>query len=566
MQSTKHSAAQSASPPDLARPAVPDDTLMLGFDFFDEKGKLSPRKVLFSAQTSPERAKSILTRVFGGIMKWNARRWAENCLRDLRKTVSVDDARNQSTINTYLRNIRKQGSVNRTDFFRLTATTLLRQASQKTINTEPQRQDRGLRWPSETFFINQTELINSTLIEAIERAPDDAKFSELFKDASEDQITDWIRLHVDGSKQKNLLDRIEKLKKNNTPLHEFIAAEWKKMSSVPGASRLFGFYKEAVESGFIDYCRGKPLSELTDKFDQLEKFISNNSDEFENIQKNFSPSQYATLIEKKNRLNQELPLAIIIGHDQKGLQTLSQNFDQKVFNRQDPPPEEKTALKNPQASERSINTPPSTTTLPEKMSGARTQSRNLIDKPVHESLKAQWENVANIRNADRFLPFQHDAVASGFIDYCQGKPLSELPDKIDALTRFILIYDHEFESLKKNFTDARYREFIAKKDQLADDIEAFRDREAAPKKRVPPAKPQRKDLPRNHRQTQTTERATAVHSLNDSDNDPAVLSRKSRTSSASEQADDINEFRQQLVDVKNWLKQREKPRNTPSDS
>ncbi|MBM3338189.1 MAG: hypothetical protein FJY60_11000, partial [Betaproteobacteria bacterium] len=55
-----------------------NDAMMMGFEFFNEEGQLSPRKILFTEKTCPNKTQREMSHLFGGIMKWNARRWAEN--------------------------------------------------------------------------------------------------------------------------------------------------------------------------------------------------------------------------------------------------------------------------------------------------------------------------------------------------------------------------------------------------------------------------------------------------------------------------------------------------------
>ncbi|MFN5353652.1 MAG: hypothetical protein ACK5BB_06640 [Burkholderiaceae bacterium] len=58
-----------------------DRRLLIDIDFFDEEGRWNPRKVLFCASDRTERASSLWTRCFGGLMSLHAMLWVKNYLK-----------------------------------------------------------------------------------------------------------------------------------------------------------------------------------------------------------------------------------------------------------------------------------------------------------------------------------------------------------------------------------------------------------------------------------------------------------------------------------------------------
>jgi hypothetical protein len=308
-----------------------DDTLILGFELFDEKGKPRPRKILFSAQASPEKANSLFTKVFGRLMKWSAGRWAENHIRNLIKTSTNAPPETKASMLRLLEDVKREGSIKRAAFFQISAAAIVLEDT----NSQPSRKQNvsiQSKFSSpETHIINRIAMVENTLSEILETAPDDAKPQEIFKGVPVEKIINWITQHISKEKHVSLLQRIESLKKNDIPAHEIIAEVWKKNSKSPIANMLFQFEKKACESGFIEYCRGAPLSTLENKLHQLEDFISNHEAGFLSIQDKYSHHQYAKMIEAKNRLADLLRLAKIYKNENRSLKNIEQYSKNKKF-------------------------------------------------------------------------------------------------------------------------------------------------------------------------------------------------------------------------------------------
>ncbi len=438
-----------------------DDTLILGFELFDEKGKPRPRKILFSAQASPEKANSLFTKVFGRLMKWSAGRWAENHIRNLINTSTNAPPETIASMRRLLEDVKREGSIKRAALFQISAAAIVLEDT----NSQPSRKQNvsiqsKFSMP-ETHIINRIAMVENTLSEMLETAPDDAKPQEIFKGVPVEKIINWITQHISKEKHVGLLQRIESLKKNDIPAHEIIAETWKKNSKSPIASKLFKFHKEACESGFIDYCRGAPLSALENKLYQLENFVSNHEAAFLAIQDKYSHHQYAKMIEAKNRLTDLLPLAEIHKNEKKYLENIEQYFNNKKFSDKD--------LHEKEDPEYVVSSPG-----PKKIHSMKQSMSTLKDLPAHEFLENALNHAPERLRNYPIYEFPRKAVDSGFIDYCKGKSLDELKDKIDALENFITDNDEYFASLEKILTRERFDDFTEKRNDLYHKIQDYR--------------------------------------------------------------------------------------------
>lgn len=79
MQPLSHGPTINTSVP--AEGSSHDRRLLIDIDFFDEEGRWNPRKVLFCASDRTERASSLWTRCFGGLMSLHAKLWVKNYLK-----------------------------------------------------------------------------------------------------------------------------------------------------------------------------------------------------------------------------------------------------------------------------------------------------------------------------------------------------------------------------------------------------------------------------------------------------------------------------------------------------
>ncbi len=468
-------------------PANQDDTLMMGFELFDEKGKLNPRQVLFSAQTSPKIANSLFTATFRKLMQWRAEKWAEKHLKTLIRSSANGPPDTQTSLRQLLRHVKQQGSIKRTDLFQLSAAVMVLEDTEKLHESQRSADGQKTTFLTDARIINRNQTIANTLSELIKSAPDDAKLQEVFKGVSTEKITQWITQHIRKADGDALINRVEALKKNDISAHDAIAEIWNKNSKIPIASKLFKFQKDACESGFIEYCQGTPLSELGGKLDQLENFISNYEEEFLAIQKKYSPHQYEVMIEAKNRLIELIPLAQNFSHNKKYLENIEHQFKNRTFPKKDPDGEE-AAKSRQKLSQAPLNTHSVVTTDSPKTNSSKHPSRPLKNQHAHEYFENLLDGLTPRLRNTAFYEFPRKAVESGFTDYCKGKPLSELLGKIEELEDFIKNNDKHFDYMENVLTPDRFNELMEKREALRDEIQEYKTSQEQLKRKTKPEK------------------------------------------------------------------------------
>ncbi len=121
MRPASNSESPSLTPEKLNPTSGEDDVMMMGFEFFNEKGQLSPRKILFTENTCPNKTQRVLSNLFGGIMKWNARRWAENFLENTRDNQPPAKKEVKGQVDSLLQDIRNEGFVRMSKLFSVVA-------------------------------------------------------------------------------------------------------------------------------------------------------------------------------------------------------------------------------------------------------------------------------------------------------------------------------------------------------------------------------------------------------------------------------------------------------------
>ena len=230
------------------------NALMLDIDFFDQNGKWNPRVVLFSGVSDPQRARSGLTKIFGGLMKFQARRWAENYFLGALAT-EKSQSPNKQAIEKFLKNIKRSGVVEEREFYRLATVDMLQktcEAPEKSKSTDDTHQESS---KSGARFLNSNEVIATTLTEMLETCGKVGKFSEIFGSVSKEAIKSWVKKNMHGEMQVNLLTLLDRSSSTqDAEAHQVIAKLWKDQSAILGGRYAQPLIREAAQSGFLDYC------------------------------------------------------------------------------------------------------------------------------------------------------------------------------------------------------------------------------------------------------------------------------------------------------------------------
>ncbi|MFM8467177.1 MAG: hypothetical protein ACKOAO_06425, partial [Oxalobacteraceae bacterium] len=201
------SEARHAEPP--AKPAA-IDVLMLDVDFLDSQGRWNPKVVLFSKETARERSQSLLVKLFGGVMKFQARRWAVNYLDGILNSKSSYVERHRTAIEAFLNNIKTSGEVDRQKFYHLAALAMLGAESNTSASTPSDSTCTPPRARSAPAFLNRDSVVQHALNEMLGGRTEGKKYADIFGEIPAEVISQWITDHVkDAEEGKKLLQQLD---------------------------------------------------------------------------------------------------------------------------------------------------------------------------------------------------------------------------------------------------------------------------------------------------------------------------------------------------------------------
>ena len=280
--------------------------LMLDIDFFDLDGKWNPRVVLFSAVSDPQRARSGLTQIFAGLMKFQARRWAENYFLGALATEQGPGS-NKQAIEQFLKNIKRNGVVEEKEFYRLATIDMLQktcEVPEKSRAVEKTHQEPSKSGPR---FLNSSEVIANTLMEMLETCGRVGKFSEIFGSVSKETITSWVKKNVREEMQVNLLTLLDRSSSTqDAEAHQVIAKLWKDQSVIEGGRYAPKLIREAAQSGFLHYCKNQILPDRDADREYLEEFLTNAKSEWIKYRNLLSEDQYQNFTLHRDQALQKL--------------------------------------------------------------------------------------------------------------------------------------------------------------------------------------------------------------------------------------------------------------------
>ena len=278
MQPKTTSGSSSRYQPSINEPPTQDDTMLMGFEFFDEKGRLNPRNILFSAQTSPSKANSIVTTLFGKVMQWGACRWAKNFLKHAQTSQAAGTGETREKIADLLTNIRQSGSVKMTQFFEVSMPAII-----ETKNREDSpATDPNLKNKKASAFQSAPSLINSA---------------------------DVIQYYKPASPQKpislrNALIKSREIKKNESikPIIDELINYQKGISETGKMeNKLTEYITNLFESGFLEHCQyGSPTLRYID-IENLDKFLKDYRNNFHTLKDVLNKEQFAQLSEQRTK-------------------------------------------------------------------------------------------------------------------------------------------------------------------------------------------------------------------------------------------------------------------------
>ena len=201
-----------ARPPD--KPPAKDsasDALMLDIDFWDKKGHWNPQVVLFSKRTARERSESLLVKLFGGIMEFQARRWAENYLRGALQRDGINGGKNHTEIKAFLKNIKTNGKVDRREFYHLATVTMLGELVSPDLKNQPNEKRLSKNFQRGPIFLNRDKVIENTLTEILKEPIQGRTYTDYFGNIPIDILNTWITDHVSDKEKNTLISQLSKL-------------------------------------------------------------------------------------------------------------------------------------------------------------------------------------------------------------------------------------------------------------------------------------------------------------------------------------------------------------------
>lgn len=335
------------------------DTLMLDIDFLDPKGHWNPKVVLFSKETARERSQSVLVKLFGGIMKLQARRWAENYFEGVLRSDEIKDVESCSKIENFLKNIRSSNKVDRREFYQLATIAMLQSNANPTASIRPPKENLTKNARPGPAFINPDSVTQHSLAEMLTELQKGKAYAEIFGGISKDVISNWITNHVKPPEKEDLLSQLALLtgsprpnadqtateksfsaeghlslaeegdarETTNTALnidlkdetesekshsftekkaHEVILQIWMDLPTIRGKKYVDRLYDAAYQSGFLDYCANGLTNPTTEKLDKLFKFIKDYQNDFSRFQITLSESQFKELIGQAKKLIEDI--------------------------------------------------------------------------------------------------------------------------------------------------------------------------------------------------------------------------------------------------------------------
>jgi hypothetical protein len=288
MRPASNSESPTQTPEKLNPTSGKDDVLMMGFEFFNKKGQLSPKKIVFTDKTCPNETQRVLSNLFRKLMEWSASLWAKNLLEATRieledKGISQDPANVsvKTQIDSLMQNIRKNGFVRMPELFNLVALADEQVKAPNKNDDQNSTIQTGNRFTpySTPFLINHDEVVQS------QSQPSSSNQEEI------------------GSTKVDAKDT----KPDNADLIgacQIIEAEWKILSEIHDGEHAPPQYKLPVKSGFLDYCRGNSIKKTGDQaLEQLTAnalFIEMTEKQWSLYGKIMPPQQFAAWTKKRD--------------------------------------------------------------------------------------------------------------------------------------------------------------------------------------------------------------------------------------------------------------------------
>jgi hypothetical protein len=423
MRPTSKSESPNRTPEKLNPTSGADDAMMMSFEFFNNKGQLNPRKVVFTDKTCPNETQRVLSNLFRKIMEWSASLWAKNLLETTRiklekKRTSQDPANEnvRTQIDSLMQNIRKDGFVRMPELFNLVALADEQVKAPNKNDDQNSTIQTGNRFTpySTPFLINHDEVVQS------QSQPSSSNQEEIGSTKVDAKDTKSDELELFGACQ-------------------IIEDYWSLFSKTNGGEGAPDQYKLPVKSGFLDYCRGNSTRKTDEQaVEQLTAnalFIEMTEKQWSLYGKIMPPQQFAAWTKKRDEW---------IALSRKSIQARADH--------QMPERAQRLKLKT------------------EKPTAPTDTARTIAQEFSAFTTDFNTTSHGNLR-----LPLPVEAILdSGFIAYCD-RGISELQHiDIDKLEKFLEQYESKFQVFSKILSPENFSELKEHQANIAQDIAKFR--------------------------------------------------------------------------------------------
>lgn len=357
-----------------------------------------------------------MSHLFGGIMKWNARRWAENFLKNARNNQATANTKKEQ-VDSLLRDIRKEGFVRMTQMFSVIASATMEANSANKDNDQNSNERTGNRFTPDSapFLINLDEVVKE------------------FKTKKSSLNREEVDSTQVNSKDENTI------KAHLLEACRIIENEWAILSKIHDGELAPPQYKLPVKSGFLDYCRGgstrKTEEQAIDRSAWNTLFVAMDEKEWSSYKNIMTEAQYAAWTKKRDEW---------IAIDSQSTQARTE----------DPTPKRDLRLELKTAKP---TTPKNT---------ARTIAQEFL------AFTAEFNTTSH---GNLPLPLPVEAILdSGFIAYCDRGFSALKHINLDKLEEFLEQYESKFQIFSKVLTPENFSELKEHQANIAQDIAKFR--------------------------------------------------------------------------------------------
>ena len=387
--------------------------MMMSFEFFDPQGHLSPRKILFTEKTCPNKTQRVLSNLFGAIMKWNARRWAENFLENSKRDQSGTHEKINEQISSLLKDIRKNGFVSMTQLLSVAASGSTDTISSGEYGPDQQQNRHRYPSPSRPFLLNHEEIIHQ-----IQRQDDTYK--------KENLVTVSATI-IDGTSDQSSLREACSI----------IATHWNNLSQIHDGQYAPAQFNLPALSGFLDYCCGRKVVVTVEQMLSNEAFIGMKEADWSKYKNIFTPTQFSAWTRKRDEW--------IDYCKAQDIGDLPRTENKK-----------KPDLRRELAAEVSV-------------------ARDENEPTIYQAFSQYAVNFNQLGHGTVPLPKPVDDIFdSGFLLYCEKGPSVLQEIEIDNLEKFLTEYKEKWDIFEKMLTPNQFAQLIKHRDAIDQDIATFR--------------------------------------------------------------------------------------------